>query len=640
MPSSLPANLKDVVSNDFERELLEDLCSEELGQSHLLDGYGNGDGGNGSGSDDGNLRSLCSQLIKLNRGYPGGLRSYILKARILLQDSKEGANPLDGWSPSIPKGESFVVGTDKYHETEKIGMGLLGKVGFVLVAGGLGERLGYTGAKIGLPTESTTGTLYLQYYASYILAIEKRTTPKRMLPLCIMVSNDTREPTLRLMKDNKCFGLKRRQIYIITQGDGVPALIDNDARFAIDPDDPFKIITKPHGHGDIHALLYKNRVTKEWQDKLGIEHIVLFQDTNGLAFHTLPLLLGVSLQHGFLMNSLCVPRKANQAIGGITKLQNVSTGQERTVNVEYNQLDPLLRTTEEFKDGDANSPTTGYSPFPGNINQLVFQLDGYNKVLERTKGVMPDFVNPKYKDSTKTLFMKPTRLECMMQEFPTILIDEESTLVGFTQAESNICFSPVKNSVTDGVALQTKGTPAGTAATGEADQYAAQRIFLRSHGCKIEEAEPSVYNGIKVTPGPAIVLKPDFVSCPGDLKTKFPSPEKVAISSRSTLIVKGSDVIIESLQLDGCLVVEADLGEKLTIKDKVVKNKGWHQVPVNDSEVEVVRMRGFIIDRTGTERVEAKNEENKIDADDDTSVDESLPYEVEGDSSGVNFALS
>jgi len=58
----------------------------------------------------------------------------------------------------------------------------------------------------------------------------------------------------------------------------------------------------------------------------------------------------------------------------------------RTVNVEYNQLDPLLRSTEEFKDGDVNDET-GYSPFPGNINQLVFHLDSYNKVLERTHGM-------------------------------------------------------------------------------------------------------------------------------------------------------------------------------------------------------------------------------------------------------------
>ena len=38
------------------------------------------------------------------------------------------------------------------------------------------------------------------------------------------------------------------------------------------------------------------------------------------------------------------------------------------INVEYNQLDPLLRATG-FPDGDVNCET-GYSPFPGNINQV------------------------------------------------------------------------------------------------------------------------------------------------------------------------------------------------------------------------------------------------------------------------------
>ena len=170
------------------------------------------------------------------------------------------------------------------------------------------------------------------------MAVENRTTPRVRLPLCIMVSNDTKEPTLQLLKENKCFGLQRRQIYIVQQGDGVPALIDNEAHFAIDPKDPYKIITKPHGHGDIHSLLYKNKVTKEWQDKLGIKYMVLFQDTNGLAFHTLPLLLGVSQQHGFIMNSLCVPRKAKQAIGGIAKLQNASTGKERYVSLREKKI--------------------------------------------------------------------------------------------------------------------------------------------------------------------------------------------------------------------------------------------------------------------------------------------------------------
>mmetsp|Transcript_7309 Transcript_7309/g.16521 ORF Transcript_7309/g.16521 Transcript_7309/m.16521 type:complete len:323 (-) Transcript_7309:31-999(-) len=322
MPSSILENSKELIPDDAQRVLLEDLCSEEFGQSHLSDAYRQ-DG------DEEKLRGLCRQLVKLDGGYPGGLRSYVQKAKKLLRDSKEGVNPLDGWSPSVPQGESFEIGTDKQRETEARGMELLSKVGFVLVAGGLGERLGYNGAKIGLPTESTTGTLYIEYYASYILAVEKKRNDSKFLPLCIMVSNDTKEPTLRLLKENKCFGLKRRQIYIVQQGDGVPALIDNEAHFALDPEDPYKVVTKPHGHGDIHSLLYKEGVTKEWQEKLGIEYMVLFQDTNGLAFHTLPLLLGVSQQHGFIINSLCVPRKANQAIGGITKLKNSSTGQER-----------------------------------------------------------------------------------------------------------------------------------------------------------------------------------------------------------------------------------------------------------------------------------------------------------------------
>lgn len=38
------------------------------------------------------------------------------------------------------------------------------------------------------------------------------------------------------------------------------------------------------------------------------------------------------------------------------------------INVEYNQLDPLLRATG-FPDGDVNCET-GFSPFPGNINQV------------------------------------------------------------------------------------------------------------------------------------------------------------------------------------------------------------------------------------------------------------------------------
>ena len=44
-------------------------------------------------------------------------------------------------------------------------------------------------------------------------------------------------------------------------------------------------------------------------------------------------------------------------------------------------------------------PATGFSPFPGNINCLVFGNERYVSVLEESNGVVSEFVNPKVCDS-------------------------------------------------------------------------------------------------------------------------------------------------------------------------------------------------------------------------------------------------
>lgn len=222
---------------------------------------------------------------------------------------------------------------------------------------------------------------------------------------------------------------------------------------------------------------------------------------------------------------------------------------------------------------------------------------------------MPEFVNPKYKDETKTLFKKPTRLECMMQDFPTVLEGDESSRVGFTSIAADVCFSPVKNATADGVNLQAKGTQPGTAATGEADQIAAYRNMMRATGCQIEEAPEATYAGISVTPGPAVVLKPSFVCCPGEYAAKFPHPEQVKISASSTLVIRGSGVVVERLDLDGAMIIDCDEGKTLTIdRAEPVKNKGWVRVPDESSENEIIKMRGYRIERKETERVEVKNQ--------------------------------
>ena len=117
------------------------------------------------------------------------------------------------------------------------------------------------------------------------------------------------------------------------------------------------------------------------------------------------------------MNSVAVPRKPGEAFGEIIKLTR-KDNTTLTINVEYNQLDAFWAKTIQGKDP---LDSQGYSLYPGNINNLVFSLPEYMKTLKESKGLINEFVNPKYSDATKTNFASTTRLECMMQDYPKLL---------------------------------------------------------------------------------------------------------------------------------------------------------------------------------------------------------------------------
>lgn len=73
---------------------------------------------------------------------------------------------------------------------------------------------------------------------------------------------------------------------------------------------------------------------------------------------------------------------------------------------------------------------TIFSLLAGNINQLILKVSSYAQSLKETQGIIAEFVNPKYKDASKTAFKSSTRLECMMQDYPKAL--PSSAAVGFT----------------------------------------------------------------------------------------------------------------------------------------------------------------------------------------------------------------
>jgi hypothetical protein len=131
---------------------------------------------------------------------------------------------------------------------------------------------------------------------------------------------------------------------------------------------------------------------------------------------------------------------------------------------------------------------------------------------------------------------------------------------------------------------------------------------MRSIGCVIEDAPEATFNGIAIIPGPEIVVKPSFAVCPAEYKCRFPEPSKIKISGRSSLVVSGN-LVIESLDLDGALVIECEEGATGTISELVVKNEGWKKI-VEDANhsPEYIRIRGYKMKKEETKVIVFKKD--------------------------------
>ncbi len=91
-----------------------------------------------------------------------------------------------------------------------------GKSVFVLVAGGLGERLGFSGIKVALPCETARYTSFLQLYIESILAIQAKArkdgNADLLLPFVLMTSDDTHARTMDFLEQHQYFGMQKEQV--------------------------------------------------------------------------------------------------------------------------------------------------------------------------------------------------------------------------------------------------------------------------------------------------------------------------------------------------------------------------------------------------------------------------------------------
>eukprot|EP00618_Florenciella_parvula_P031890 CAMPEP_0119536226 /NCGR_PEP_ID=MMETSP1344-20130328/49107_1 /TAXON_ID=236787 /ORGANISM="Florenciella parvula, Strain CCMP2471" /LENGTH=671 /DNA_ID=CAMNT_0007578181 /DNA_START=90 /DNA_END=2105 /DNA_ORIENTATION=- len=602
-PASLVAN--EAVLSPAQLVLADMLVALE--QGHLFEAWAP------AGTDDDKKAAFFARAAKLNDSYPGGLEAYITNARVLLSASSANENPMkDVESVQIPIGKSLDYGSPEYDKLESLGLEEVSRACFVLVAGGLGERLGYSGIKLSLPIDIGSMTTYLELYCASILSLQRRCAEPVTIPFVIMTSDDTHLRTVALLESNSNFGMAKGQILVIKQ-EKVAALISNDAKMAAAG--AYELLTKPHGHGDVHMLLHEKGVAQSWLAQ-GKRWVVFFQDTNGLVFRSMLACLGVSKGLGLDLNSMCIPRIAKQEVGAITKLV-YKDGHSVTANTEYNQLGPLLKALGE-SEGDV-ADETGFSPYPGNTNQLVAGLECYVKTLEATGGVMDEFVNPKYKDENRVAFKKPTRLECMMQDYAKAM--PADSVVGFTTAAPWIGYSPAKNSIEEAIKKVKAGVSAMCPATAEADMYNVTSEIFRRHGCHMGMTQAYKFAGIHVEVGPQLSISPHFALARADLERVLPVPSKVTISTRSALVIEGDgEVVIRELDLDGALTITTSRGARVVIDGLRVRNRSWELKPLDHKEMEAapefLRIRGYkVVKHETLELVFAESGEHTVAGD-------------------------
>lgn len=571
------------------RQLIDSLLG--LDQSHLFEDWPHDDGSSGD--------AFLDQLRGADRSYPGGLTAYITNARALLKEAVAGTNPFEGLRPEQPDMVDLSTFGDAYDAAERIGLEAFSRAAVVLVAGGLGERLGFSGIKLDIPVEVTTGTTYLAHYADVLKALSRRCG--KAVPLVIMTSLDTHDATVAALDANDHFGLPRDAVSIVRQ-ELVPALSDVDAHLALQ--EPCRLQLKPHGHGDIHMLLHSSGQARDLADR-GVEYLLFIQDTNGQVFNGAIAALGTSVQQGYDFNSIAVKRIPGEAVGGLARLVSEDGRPPLTLNVEYNQLDPLLRATVS-PEGDV-ADAHGFSLFPGNINVLLIRLQPYLRVLEKSQGIVAEFVNPKFTDATRTDFKKPTRLETLMQDLPKLFREGEK--VGVTILDRSWCFSACKNKLEDAAAKQAAGGPPESASSAEFDFYSAGVFRLRDAGMQVEEDPPTSIHGIRLPGIPRAIIRPGCALTLADLRSRISGGR---LGRSATLILNG-DVSLANVNVnDGAaLSATAPPGSTLTISDlDIPPGESFRIEPLSHDELhsesvpETLRIRGYRIVGSPTRSLE------------------------------------
>jgi len=195
------------------------------------------------------------------------------------------------------------------------------------VAGGQGTRLGFHQPKGMWPIGPLSGKTLFQIHFEKVRAVGRRYGGR--IPLCLMTSPATHQPTVDFLTEHQRFGLAEEDLLIFCQGT-MPAVDAESGRVLLES--PSRLALSPDGHGGLPAAMLRSGVSAELQRR-GVQHVFYFQVDNPLATVCHPVFVGYHLLAEAEFSLQVVAKREP-----LERLGNVMQLDKRIQVVEYSDL--------------------------------------------------------------------------------------------------------------------------------------------------------------------------------------------------------------------------------------------------------------------------------------------------------------
>lgn len=365
--------------------------------------------------------------------------------------------PSTTFGPIAPLTNWNILGqeTDEFKGRQLIAEG---KLGVLLIAGGQGSRLGFSGPKGLFPISKFMKKTLFQIFAEK--THKASVQAKVNLSLAIMTSSENDKAVRDYFAEQKYFGLSKEQVCFFTQTN-LPFLDDKGNAFL---ESMFKIAQGPDGNGSIFEAFERAGICEKWKSK-GISYINVVLIDNPITDPFDAELVGFhQRQQADVTIKAVFKTYPEEKVGVLANCEG---------HLEIREYSELSDEERHAKDSDGNLLYRC-----ANISQYCLDIDFVSSISKKSFPLHLAYKKAKYLDNAgeEVLPESPNAWKFEKFIFDMLPFAKKSEVLVYPRSK---CFAPLKNSTGENSPETVQ----------KALQQCDREIFQKISGCEVGEEE-------------------------------------------------------------------------------------------------------------------------------------------------------